>query len=131
MYNLILACVGLAIAIAGGVYLCRLLYLKKYGVATKAEVIGVREAPPRKGKPSGAYIHTMRYSVSGKAFEEQDKAGYSEPLKVGSTHLIMCDPKDPRTFKFEADIDSHIKIAAALVAAGIVFAGRFLYTYMK
>ena len=77
MQYLILACVGLAIAIAGGVYLCRLLYLKKYGVATKAEVIGVREAPPRKGKPSGAYIHTMRYSVSGKSYEEDDKAGYS------------------------------------------------------
>ena len=38
MYNLILACVGLAIAIAGGVYLCRLLYLKKYGVATLCQL---------------------------------------------------------------------------------------------
>ena len=68
MGNLILACVGLAIAIAGGVYLCRLLYLKKYGVTTKAEVLGVREAPQRKGKSAGAYIHTMRYTVSGKTY---------------------------------------------------------------
>ncbi len=38
MYNLILACVGLAIAIAGGAYLCRLLYLKKYGVTTLCQL---------------------------------------------------------------------------------------------
>lgn len=131
MYNLILACVGLAIAIAGGVYLCRLLYLKKYGVATKAEVIGVREAPPRKGKPSGAYIHTMRYSVSGKSYEEDDKAGYSEPMKEGSTHIILCDPKDPKRFKFEKDLQSHITIAAVFSAMALVFAARFLYEYMK
>ena len=131
MGNLILACVGFAIAIAGGVYLCRLLYLKKYGVTTKAEVIGVREAPKRKGKSAGAYIHTMRYTVSGKTYEEDDKAGYSKPMKEGSTHIILCNPKNPKSFKFEDDLKSHITIAAAFVAMALVFAGRFLYAYMK
>lgn len=131
MQNLILACVGFAIAIAGGVYLCRLLYLKKYGVTAKAEVIGVREAPERKGKPAGAYIHTMRYTVSGKNYEEDDKAGYSKPMKEGSTHIILCDPKDHKRFKFEKDLQSHITIAAAFSAMALVFAARFLYAYMK
>ena len=131
MQNLILACVGFAIAIAGGVYLARLLYLKKYGITAKAEVTGAREAPPRKGRPSGAYIHTMRYTVSGKSYEEDDKAGYSEPMKEGSTHIILCDPKDPKRFKFEADVHKHIMIAAALVAMSLLFAWRFFYGYIK
>lgn len=131
MQNLILACVGFAIAIAGLIYLARLLYLKKFGVAAKAEILRVRESPARRGKPSGAYIHTVRYTVNGKTYEEQDRAGYSEPLKVGSTHLLMCDPNDAKRFKFEADLDSHIKVAAALIAAGVIFAGRFMYAYIK
>lgn len=131
MQNLILACVGFAIAIAGGVYLARLLYLKKYGIIAKAEVTGAREAPPRKGRPSGAYIHTMRYTVSGKSYEEDDKAGYSEPMKEGSTHIILCDPKDPKRFKFENDLKSHIAIAAVFACMGLLFAVRFLGAYMK
>ena len=131
MQNLILACVGFALVIAGCVYLCRLLYMKKYGVTAKAEVIGVREAPARKGKPAGAYIHTMRYTVSGKSYDEDDKAGYSKPMKEGSTHLILCDPKNPKKFKFEDDVKSHITIAAAFAAMALVFAGRFFYAYIK
>ena len=42
MYYLILACVGLAIAIAGVFYLARLLYLKKYGVPGNEEVLYVK-----------------------------------------------------------------------------------------
>ena len=131
MGNLILAILGAAIAIAGGAYLARLMYLKKRGVLVKAEVTDVKEDTRKKGRQINGYIHTMKYEIGGKTYEEQDKAGYTQALKVGSTHLLMCDPKDPKTFKFEADINSHIKVAAALIAAGIVFAGRFLYTYMK
>ena len=131
MRDIILACVGFAIAIAGGVYLCRLLYLKKYGVTAKAEVIGVREAPARKGKPSGAYIHTLQYTVNGNSFKEDDKAGYNKPMKEGSTHIILCDPKNPKRFKFEDDLKSHITIAAVFMAMALIFAGKFLYAYMK
>ena len=131
MQNLILACVGFAIAIAGLIYLAKLLYLKKFGVAAKAEILRVREAPARRGKPTGAYIHTMRYTVSGKTYEEDDKAGYSKPLKEGSTHIILCAPKDPRHFKFENDLQSHITIAAIFSAMGLLFAVRFLCAYIK
>ena len=39
MREIILACVGGIIALAGGVYLARLLYYKKFGVIAKAEVV--------------------------------------------------------------------------------------------
>jgi hypothetical protein len=131
MGNLILAILGATVAVIGVAYLAYLMYFKKKGVLVKAEITDVKEDTRKKGKRVNGYIHTLKYKMGGKVFEEQDKAGYTEPFKVGSTHLLMCDPKDPKTFKFEADIDSHIKVAAALVAAGVVFAGRFLYTYMK
>ena len=142
MQNLILACIGLAIAIAGGVYLARLLYLKKFGVAVKAEVLDVEEVLKRRGiamfgsimkvaKRVSHYTHTMRYDFSGKTYKVKDKAGYTEPMKVGSTHIILCDPKNPDRFKFEDDVQKHITIAAALSAMALVFAGRFLYEYIK
>ncbi|MCR5599568.1 MAG: DUF3592 domain-containing protein [Ruminococcus sp.] len=131
MGNLILVVAGIAIALAGGLYLARLMYFKKNGVIVKAEVVSVKEVTRKKGRQVNGYAHTLKYEMNGKTYEEQDKAGYSEPLKVGSTHLLMCDPKDPKVFKFEADIDSHIKVAAALIAAGVIFAGRFAYAYMK
>lgn len=131
MGNLILAIAGIAIAVEGFAYLAYLMYFKKKGVLVKAEVTDVQAKPTKKGRPVNGYVHTMKYEANGKSYEEQDKADYSEPLKVGSTHLLLCDPKDPKIFKFEADIDSHIKVAAALIAAGVIFAGRFMYTYMK
>ena len=131
MGNLILAILGATIAVIGVAYLAHLMYFKKKGVLVKAEVTDVKEDTRKKGRQINGYIHTMKYEIGGKTYEEQDKAGYTQALKVGSTHLLMCAPKDPKTFKFEVDINSHIKVAAALVAAGIVFAGRFLYAYMK
>ena len=130
MYNLILACVGIALAIAGGIYLLRLTYLKKFGVVAKAEVMEIRERT-RKNKPSGAYIHKLRYTVEGRTYEQEDSAGYSKPLKQGSTEIILCDPKNPQKFKYEADLKSHMTIASVFIGMALVFAGRFLYTYMK
>ena len=76
------------------------------------------------------YVHIMKYDIGGKTYEVQDKAGYTQPLKVGSTHLILCDPKEPEKFKFEEDVTKHITIAGALVAMAVVFAGRFIYSYL-
>ena len=141
MGYIILACFGIVIAMAGGVYLARLLYYKKFGVTAKAEVMNVNEIKRRKGfllnnvmkvgRYADCYTHTIKYDVGGKSYEEQDKAGYTQPLKVGSTHLILCDPKDPSKFKFEEDVTRHITIAAVLVAMAVVFAVRFIYTYIK
>jgi len=141
MKDIILACIGVVIAIAGGVYLARLLYYKKFGVTVKAEVIDVNEVVKRKGfvlesvafksNRVDNYDHMLRYEMNGKTYEVQDKAGYTQPLKVGSTHLILCDPKNPEKFKFEEDVARHITIAAALVAMAVVFAGRFIYSYIK
>ena len=141
MGYIILACFGIVTAIAGGIYLARLLYYKKFGVTAKAEVVDAKEITRRKGflldnvikvgRHADCYTHTMKYDVGGRTYEVQDKAGYSQPLKVGSTHLILCDPKDPKKFKFEEDVTKHVTIAAALVAMAVVFAGRFIYAYMK
>ncbi|MBO7473186.1 MAG: hypothetical protein J6U00_04165 [Ruminococcus sp.] len=142
MQNLILACVGLAIAIAGGVYLARLLYFKKFGVAVKAEVLDAEEVLKRRGvamfgsimrvaKRVSHYTHTMRYDFGGKIYKVKDKAGYTEPMKVGSTRIILCDPKKPESFKLEDDVQRHITITAALAVMALFFAGRFFYEYIK
>lgn len=131
MYNLILACLGIALAAAGGIYLAKLMYLKKCGVIAKAEVLSAKETITKKGKSTNSYVHTLQYTVNGRTYNEDDKAGYSQPLKEGSTHLILCDPRDPKRFKFEADVQKHITIAAVFAAMGLVFAARFLYSYIK
>lgn len=142
MRDIILACIGIGIAAAGCVYLARLLYYKKFGVIVKAEVLDANEVLKRRGvsafgnfiraaKRVAHYKHTMKYDFDGKTYEVQDKADYTQPMKVGSTHLILCDPKDPERFKFEEDVTRHITIAAALVAMAVVFAGRFLYSYLN
>ena len=141
MGNLILACFGAAVALGGAAFLARLLYYRKFGITAKAEVADVTEIKKRKGflleniifvgRHADSYAHTLRYDVGGKTYEEQDKAGYTQPMKKGSTHLILCDPKSPKKFRFETDVDRGIKITAALVAMGVVFAARFLYAYIK
>ncbi|MBQ6252005.1 hypothetical protein [Ruminococcus sp.] len=137
MRDIILACVGGIIALAGGVYLARLLYYKKFGVIAKAEVVDSKSVLKYRGigligrlmrvaKRVSHYTHIMKYELDGKTYEAEDKAGYTQPLKIGSTHLILCDPKDPKKFKFEADVSRHITITAALVVMAVIFALRFL-----
>ncbi|HOA00664.1 hypothetical protein [Ruminococcus sp.] len=135
MRDIILACVGGIIALAGGVYLARLLYYKKFGVIAKAEVTDVAAVEKRAGvfsyiivtaKRISHYTHTLSYEVNGKVYQEKDGAAYTQPLKIGSTHLILCDPRDPKKFKFEADVSRHITIAAVLVVMALIFMARFL-----
>ena len=137
MRDIILACVGGIIALAGGAYLARLLYYKKFGVIAKAEVVDSKSVLRYRGigligrlmrvaKRVSHYTHIMKYELGGKTYEAEDKAGYTQPLKIGSTHLILCDPKDPKKFKFEADVSRHITITAALVVMALIFMARFL-----
>jgi hypothetical protein len=137
MRDIILACVGGIIALAGGVYLARLLYYKKFGVIAKAEVVDSKSVLRYRGigligrlmrvaKRVSHYTHIMKYERDGKTYEAEAKAGYAQPLKLGSTHLILCDPKDPKKFKFEADVSRHITITAALVVMALIFMARFL-----
>lgn len=131
MYYIILACAGGIIALAGIAYLAGLLYLKMFGIEAEAEVIEAKEKFNLKGRSTGSYVHKMRYSVDGKSYEVEDRAGYSKPLAKGSVHTILCAPKNPKKFKFEADVQSHITIAAVFIAMALIFAGRFIYAYMK
>ena len=55
MRDIILACVGGIIALAGGVYLARLLYYKKFGVIAKAEVTDAAAVTKRAGVYRQAY----------------------------------------------------------------------------
>ena len=140
MKYIILAVIGLIIALAGGIYLAQLLYYKKNGVLIKAEVVKISEIKKRTilwmigsifagmfkyGKKTDSYAHTMSYEINGKIYEEEDRAGYNQPFNVGSVHNILCNPKKPSRFKFENDIDSSIKLVSVLVAFGILFAVRF------
>lgn len=146
MKYIILAVIGLIIAIAGGIYLVQLLYYKKHGVMTKAEVVKISEIKKRTilwmlgsifaglfkyGKKTDSYAHTMRYEFDGKIYEEKDRAGYNQPFDVGSVQNILCDPKKPSRFKFVTDIDSNIKLTAVLAVFGIVFAVRFFILAAK
>ena len=47
MNYIILALIGLIIAVAGGIYLAKLLYYKKFGVMTEAEVVKISEIKKR------------------------------------------------------------------------------------
>lgn len=146
MKYIILAVIGLIIAIAGGIYLAQLLYYKKNGVMIKAEVVKISEIKKRTilwmigsifagmfkyGKKTDSYAHTMRYELNGKTYEEKDREGYNQPFDVGSVHYILCDPKKPSRFKFETGINSSIKLVSVLVALGILFAVRFFILASK
>ena len=146
MNYIILALIGLIIAVAGGIYLAKLLYYKKFGVMTEAEVVKISEIIKRTiiwmlgsifaglfkyGKKTDSYAHTMRYEFKGKTYEKEDVEGYAQSLKTGSVHTILCDPKNPEKFRFAAAVEGSIRLVAALVAIGIVFAVRFFMLGMK
>ncbi len=136
MRDTILAIIGITIALCGGVYLANLLFLKRRGVTALAEVTAVNETKHRTivfftyivktARKTDSYVHTLRYTIDGKELECEDRAGFVQPLKIGSTHLIVCDPKAPSRFEYEEQLNKNIAIAAALVAMAVVFALRWL-----
>ena len=87
MKYIIWASIGIIIAFAGIIYLGKLLFLKIKGVETVAEVIKVRE------KRKDNYVHTMRFGSGEKTYEFEDKAGFSQPLSIGSSIQLFMTRK--------------------------------------
>ena len=141
MEELILAMVGLAIAAAGGIYLSRLTYYKNKGVQAEATVIDSKETKKRTGiylgnisitfKVTTSFVHTLKYFVDGIWHEEPDNAGYTQVMENGTKRNILCDPKNPKKFRYEDEVQRNIRITGALIAMALIFAGRFLYSYLK
>ncbi|EWM53204.1 DUF3592 domain-containing protein [Ruminococcus flavefaciens] len=123
MKYMIWAGIGFGIALAGLVYLVKLLLLKKNGIETEAEVISVRE------KRKNDYIHKMRYSGDGRTYEQEDRAGFSEPFKVGSKHTIIYDGKKPERFDFADQVKKNLIVAGVMVAMALIFSARWLYLW--
>ncbi|WP_295074037.1 DUF3592 domain-containing protein [Ruminococcus sp.] len=119
MKYIIWAGIGIIIAIAGLIYLGKLLLLKKNGIETEAEVVSVRE------KRQNYYVHKMRYGSGDKVYEFEDKAGFSEPFKIGSKHTIIYDPKNPQNFDFAEQIKKNLIIIGALVVMAVLFVVRW------
>ena len=92
---------------------------EKNGIETEAEVISVRE------KRQNYYVHKMRYGSGDKVYEFEDKAGFSEPFKIGSKHTIIYDPKNPKNFDFAEQIKKNLIIISVLVAMALLFVVRW------
>jgi hypothetical protein len=121
MKYIIWASIGIIIAIAGLIYLGKLLLLKKNGIETEAEVISVRE------KRQNNYIHKMRFGNGDKVYEFEDKAGFSEPFKIGSKHTIIYDPKNPKNFDFSNQLKKNLIIVGVMVALAVLFSVRWFW----
>lgn len=120
MKDLIWGAIGLIIAAFGGVFLTRELRLKNKGRSVLAEIASVREKKKR------TYVHTLRFELDGKTIEREDRAGYSEPMKVGETKLIAVDPEKPEVFEYEDDLKKNITLTAAMIAVALAFSIRWL-----
>ena len=121
MKYIIWASIGIIIALAGLIYLGKLLLLKIKGVETVAEVVKVRE------KRKDNYVHTMRFSNEEKTYEFEDKAGFSQPLSIGSKHTIIYDPKNPQNFDFADQVKKNLIIIGVLVAMAVLFSRRWFW----
>lgn len=125
MKELIWGIIGLLIAAAGAVYLIKQLRLKRSGRVILAEIIDVTE------KKKGTFVHTLRFELDGRTIEEDDRTGYSQPLSVGETKLIVLDPEKPEVFEFEDDLKKNITMAGMLIAAALIFSIRWIVMGLK
>lgn len=136
MTNLIWGIIGLAIALVAAVFLVRLMILSKRGIVVLAEVIAVKEKQHtvrssktrfKTERKTDSYIHTMRYKIGENIIEADDRAEYIQPFEIGSTHLIVCDPKNPENFEYESDIKRNITLFAIMAAVAVVFSLKWIF----
>lgn len=136
MANLIWGIIGLAIALVAAVFLVRLMILSKRGIVVLAEVIAVKEKQHtvrssktrfKTERKTDSYIHTMRYKIGENIIEADDRAEYIQPFEIGSTYLIVCDPKNPENFEYESDIKRNITLFAIMAAVAVVFSLKWIF----
>lgn len=136
MANLIWGIIGLGIALIAAVFLIKLIILNKRGIVVLAEVIAVKEKKHtvrssktrfKTERKTDSYIHTMRYKIGENILEADDRAEYIQPFEVGSTHLIVCNPKNPEKFEYESDIKRNITLFAIMAGVAILFSLKWIF----
>lgn len=136
MANLIWGIIGLGIALIAAVFLVRLVILNKRGIVVLAEVIAVKEKQHtvrssktrfKTERKTDSYIHTMRYKIGEDLMEADDRAEYIQPFEIGSTHLIVCDPKNPEKFEYESDIKRNIMLFTVMAAVAVLFSLKWIF----
>ena len=121
MIRMIVIAAGAIIALAGLVYLIKLMILRFGGVHTTAEVISACE--PKQGY----YVHKLRFEYNGKIVEKEDTTGYSQPFSMGEQIEIICSKSNPDKFEYEGALKKNMIIATVMIAMSILIVLRFMF----
>lgn len=121
MIRIVVIAAGAIIALAGLVYLIKLMILRFGGVRTMAEVVSACEIKP------GYYIHKLRFEHNGKIVEKEDSTGYSQPFSVGEKLEIICGKSNPDKFEYAGALKKNMIIATIMIAMSILIILRFMF----
>lgn len=121
MVRIVVIAAGAIIALAGLVYLIKLMILRFGGVRTTAEVLSAHEYK------QGYYVHKLRFAHNGKIVEKDDTTGYSQPFSVGEQLEIICSKSDSNKFEYAGALKKNMIIAAIMIAMSILIILRFMF----
>lgn len=121
MVRIVVIAAGAIIALAGLVYLIKLMILRFGGVRTMAEVVSAREIK------QGYYVHKLRFEHNGKIVEKDDSTGYSQPFSVGEKLEIICSKSNPDKFEYAGALKKNMIIATVMIAMSILIILRFMF----
>ncbi len=121
MLRMVVIAAGAIIALAGLVYLIKLMILRFGGVRTLAEVVSSRE--PKQGY----YVHKLRFEHNGKIVEKDDTTGYSQPFTIGEQLEIICSKSNPDKFEYVGALKKNMIIATIMIAMSILIVLRFMF----
>ena len=125
MKDIIWGAVGLLIALGALVYLISQLALNKNGVQTEGEIISVVE------KKKGTFIHTVRYTYKGKEMTSDDRAGFSQPMSIGTKKMITVDKRKPENFEYTDELKKNITITLVMIGVAVIFSLKWLISGLK
>ncbi len=121
MVRTIVIAAGAVIALAGLIYLIKLMILRFGGIRVLAEVVSARE--PKQGY----YVHKLRFVHNGKIVEKDDNTGYSQPFSVGEQLEIICSKSSPEKFEYVGALKKNIIITTIMIAMSILIVLRFMF----
>ncbi len=121
MIRLVVIAAGAIGALAGLIYLIKLMILRFGGVRIMAEVISACELK------QGHYVHKLRFEHNGKIVEKDDSTGYSQPFSVGERLEIICSKTNPDKFEYVGALKKNMIIATVMIAMSILVTLRFTF----
>lgn len=121
MVRTIVIAAGAIIALAGLIYLIKLMILQFGGVRVLAEVLSAREIK------QGYYVHKLRFEHNGKIVEKDDNTGYSQPFSVGEQLEIICSRSNSEKFEYVGALKKNMIIAAVMIIMAILIVLRFMF----